>query len=137
MLRSRAAASVLYMCILLAGCVDPYAPAVEYDQESLVVEALITDQAGWQVIYLSRSTPVNESGTHPETDAYVSVSDDLGRSTDFIEQDPGAYYAWMTAEELVTEISYRLHIVTSDGEVYESEPEMFSSPSPAIDRLYW
>ena len=134
---SRARALALFICTLLAGCVDPYYPEIEDNQQSMVVEALITDQPGWQVIYLSRSTPVNESGTHVETDAYVSVSDDLGRSTEFVEQDPGAYYAWMTAGELGTGISYRLNIVTSNGEVYESEPEMFPSPSPAIDRVYW
>jgi len=103
----------------------------------MVVEALITDHPGWQVIYLSRSSPVNESGTRPETDAYVSVSDDLGRSTEFREQEPGAYYSWMTAGELASGITYRLNVVTSDGEVYESEPEMFPSPSPAIDKVYW
>ncbi len=35
--------------------------------------------------------------------------------------------------ELGTGISYWLNIVTSNGEVYESETEMFPSPSPAID----
>jgi hypothetical protein len=134
---SRIRASVLFICILLAGCVDPYYPEFEDNQKSLVVEALITDQPGWQVIYLSRSSPVNEKGIHAERDAYVSVSDDLGRSTEFVEQDPGAYYARMTADELGTGITYRLHIVTSNGEVYESEPEMFPSPSPSIDRVYW
>jgi hypothetical protein len=134
---SRVPASILFICTLLAGCVDPYDPEFDDTQESLVVEALITDQPGWQVIYLSRSSPVNERGTHAETDAYVSVSDDQGRSTEFAEQDPGAYYAWMTAEELGTGITYRLHVVTSDGEVYESEPEMFPSPSPAINSVYW
>jgi len=134
---SSARTSILFICTLLAGCVDPYYPRIEDNQESLVVEALITDQPGWQVVYLSRSTPVNEKGAFAETDAYVSVSDDLGRSTEFIEQDPGAYYAWMTADELDTELTYRLHVVTSNGEVYESEPEMFPSPSPAIDRVYW
>ena len=134
---SRAPASILFICTLLAGCVDPYYPEIEDNQGALVIEALITDQPDWQVIYLSRSTPVNERATHAETDAYVSVSDDLGRTTEFIEQDPGAYYAWMTADELVTGISYRLNIVTSNGEVYESEPEMFPSPSPAIDSVYW
>lgn len=134
---SRAPASILFICTLLAGCVDPYDPEFEDNQESLVVEALITDQPGWQVIYLSRSSPVNERGTHAETDAYVSVSDDLDRSTEFVEQDPGAYYAWMTPDELGTGITYRLHVVTSNGEVYESEPEMFPSPSPAIDSVYW
>ena len=134
---SRAPASVLFICTLLAGCVDPYYPEFEDNQKSLVVEALITDQPGWQVIYLSRSSPVNERETHAETDAYVSVSDDLGRSIEFVEQDPGAYYAWMTSGELGTGISYRLQVVTSNGEVYESEPEMFPSPSPSIDSVYW
>lgn len=133
----RAAASILFICTLLAGCVDPYYPEIEDRQGALVIEALITDQAGWQVVYLSRSTPVNERGIQAEPNAWVSVSDDLGRTTEFIEQDPGSYYAWMTADELGTGINYRLHIVTSNGEVYESEPEMFPSPSPAIDRLYW
>ena len=134
---SRAGASILFICALLAGCVDPYYPKIEDNQESLVVEALITDQPGWQVIYLSRSSPVNEEGTHPERDAYVSVSDDLGRATEFIEQAPGAYYSLMTAGKLGTGITYRLNIVTSNGEVYESEPEMFPSRSPAIDSVYW
>jgi len=134
---SRTVASILFICILLAGCLDPYDPEIEDNQVSLVVEALITDQPGLQVIYLSRSSPINDRGTHAETDAYVSVSDDQGRSTEFIEKDPGAYYAWMTAAELGTGITYRLNIVTSDGEVYESEPEMFPSPSPAIDSIYW
>jgi len=133
----RIRASVLFICTLLAGCVDPYYPEFEDNQKSLVVEALITDQPGWQVIYLSRSSPVNEKGIHAETDAYVSVSDDLGRSTEFMEQDPGAYYAWMTADELGSGITYQLHIVTSSGEVYESEPEMFPSPSPSADSVYW
>ena len=111
---SRAGAPILFICTLLAGCVDPYYPEIEDNQESLVVEALITDQPGWQAIYLSRSSPINEKGTHPETDAYVSVSDDLGRSTEFIEQDRGAYYSWMTSGELGTGITYRLNIVTSN-----------------------
>jgi hypothetical protein len=134
---SRAGASILVICTLLAGCVDPYDPEFEATQESLVVEALITDQPGWQVIYLSRSAPVNERKARPESDAYISVSDDRGWSTEFLEQDPGAYYARMTEGEMGTGNTYRLHIVTSDGEVYESEPESFPSPSPAIDRLYW
>ncbi len=134
---SRAQASVVFVCTLLAGCVDPYYPEFEDSQESLVVEALITDQPGWQVIYLSRSSPVNERVKSPEADAYVSVSDDRGRSVEFLEQDPGAYYARMTAGELSAGTTYRLNIVTSDGEVYESEPERFPSPSPSIDRLYW
>jgi hypothetical protein len=134
---SKIRASILLICTLLAGCVDPYDPGLEDHLESLVVEALITDQPGWQVIYLSRSSPLNERGIHAETGAYVSVSDDLGRSTEFIEKDPGAYHAWMTANELGTGITYRLNVVTSNGEVYESEPEMFPSPSPAIDSVYW
>jgi len=125
------------LLFLLTGCVDPYYPEFEDNQKALVVEALITDQPGWQVIYLSRSSPVNDIGSHAERDAYVSVSDDLGRSTEFVEQDPGAYSAWMTADELGTGITYRLNIVTSKGEVYESEPEMFPAPSPAIDSVYW
>ncbi len=137
MLVWKARGSILIICICLAGCVDPYSPDIEDTQEALVVEALITDRAGWQVIYLSRSFPINDKKPHAESYAYVSVSDDKGTSTEFIEQDPGAYYAWMTADELGTGKTYRLHVVTSDGQVYESEPEMFPSPSPVIDRVYW
>jgi hypothetical protein len=134
---SRTGAPILFVCTLLAGCLDPYYPEINDNQESLVVEALITDRPGWQVIYLSRSSPVNDIGSHAERDAYVSVSDDLGRSTEFLEQDPGAYCAWMTADELGTGITYRLNIVTSNGEVYESEPGMFPFASPDIDSIYW
>jgi len=46
----KAGATILFICALLAGCVDPYDPEIDDTQESLVVEALITDQAGWQVV---------------------------------------------------------------------------------------
>ena len=78
---SKNPASILCIFALLAGCVDPYDPEIEDNQESLVVEALITDQPGWQVIYLSRSSPVNEKGNFAETDAgSLLCMDDLRRT---------------------------------------------------------
>jgi len=133
----KALALILLLCALLTGCVDPYDPDIEDSQESLVVEALITDQAGWQVIHLSRSSPVNEKENHAETGAYVSLSDDQGFSMEFLEQAPGEYYSLLSEGELGAGKTYRLNIVTSDGEVYESEPETLPSPSPAIDEVYW
>lgn len=134
---SRAGAIILFIGTVITGCVDPYNPEIKDSQASLVVEASITDRPGWQIIKLSRSSPLIDNEPHPETDAFVTVSDDLGRVTEFLEQEPGFYTTWMSAGDLSAEVYYRLHIVTSDGEVYESEPELFPAPSPPINSVYW
>ncbi len=128
---------MMLMALLLAGCVDPYHPDFRDDQVSLVVEALITDRPGLQVIYLSKSTPLNDTATIPITGALVTVTDDLGGTNEFQEEETGMYTSWISGSDLVGGRSYRLHIVTSDGELYESEPEMFPLPSPPMDSLYW
>ena len=122
---------------LITGCVDPYYPDINDDRSSLVVEAVITDRPGEQAIYLSHSSPLNDTAFIPETDAYVTVSNDLGSVKEFVESEPGVYTTQMSAEDLVVGASYWLDIVSSAGALYESDAEQLPLPGPPIDSIYW
>jgi len=129
---------IIFSCVtLLTGCVDPFDTDIMDDQSSLVVEAVITDQPGEQTIYLSHSSPLNDTAFIPETDAYVTVSNDLGSVKEFMESKPGVYSTQMSADDLVAGASYWLNIVSSDGALYESDAEQLSLPGPPIDSIYW
>jgi hypothetical protein len=70
-------------------------------------------------------------------DAYVTVSSDMGSVSEFLESEPGVYTSIMSAGDLVVGAHYWLNIVSSDGELYESDPEQLPSPAPPIDSIYW
>jgi hypothetical protein len=128
---------ILSLITLITGCIDPYYPDINDDRSSLVVEAVITDRPGEQAIYLSHSSPLNDTAFIPETDAYVTVSNDLGSVKEFVESEPGVYTTQMSAEDLVVGASYWLNIVSSAGALYESDAEQLPLPGPPIDSIYW
>ena len=92
---------ILSCVILLTGCIDPFDTGLRDNQSSLVVEAVITDRPGEQTIYLSHSSPINDTAFNAETGAYVTVSNDLGSVKEFVESKPGVYTTQMSADDLV------------------------------------
>jgi hypothetical protein len=123
--------------LLLSGCIDPYTPDIDDSKVSLVVEALITDQPGMHTVTLSRSFPLNETVWIPVTGARVTVMDNQGKAMEFLEEEPGKYRYWMMSNDLISGNAYTLHIVTSDGENYESDPEQVLASSPPVESVYW
>jgi len=134
---SRTGLVILLIIVLVPGCVEPYTPDIRESQESLVVEGLLTDQPGFQTIYLSRSSPFSDPGFIPESYCQVRVVDENGNSYWFYEQEKGVYGGGMTASQLVRGTAYKLTILTADGKKYESDYETLSSPCPSIDSVYF
>ena len=122
--------------LILTTCIDPFSPQVKNFEPLLVVDALITDRNSTYYCTLSRS--IERLGDMPGKvkAASVTVKNDLGESFTFREASPGVYKSDSLAFRAETGRTYTLHIITKEGEVYESDPATMPEV-PEIDSLYF
>ena len=129
---------LLYIVFIftLYACIEPYEPDIEGYENLLVVDGLITNQAGPYQIRLTRSFPYKGGTEKLETEATVKVKDINNKEYIFEEITGGTYQN--IDESFIGEIgnSYKLSIVTVEGNIYESDYEDLKKPIP-IDTIYY
>jgi len=126
---------VIFMIIKLDGCIDPFYPQIIDNQQSLVIEGLITNQEGYHYIRISRSAPYDNPKNIPEQNCQVEVIDKKGNGIQFYESEPGLYEQWIEQEYLKTGNQYKLNVITTNGK-YESRYETLL-PCPPIENVYY
>ncbi len=136
------ALATLSLVLLCTSCVEPFQPVLDTDdnQSLLVVESLITDQAGPFTVDLSYTAPVYNTRNvvsfyKPVEGAEVSISDDAANSYMLFETSPGCYETEDKHLKGVPGHSYFLAISTTDGKQYESTAELMLDV-PGIDSVY-
>jgi hypothetical protein len=123
----------------LLSCQEYYTDSnIDNGDEIIVIEGLITDESGPYKIKIFKTIPFNEtvsqaSSSSAVRNADVSISDNTGHNEILSENEPGIYYTSGLQGE--TGNSYILHLVTSDGDRYQSEPCLMEAPA-TIDTLY-
>jgi hypothetical protein len=128
---------ILVLTLLLGGCIERYHPdEEEVKVGNLVVAAHLTDIPGLQSISVSRSTTLELPSFDPVSNCHVEVEREDGWSVEFAEAEPGVYTAYLERSQLMEGIGYRLHIVTPEGERYESAFELLH-PAVSIDSVYY
>jgi hypothetical protein len=127
---------ILFSLFLICTCIDPYKPTLKGYENLLVVDALITDLNTSNTVKLTR-TLLDQNGIAPTIDdAIVFVTDDVGSSTNFINKGNGIYQSDSLEFKGAVGRTYSLHIITNDGNEYESDPcPMF--PVADIDSIYY
>ena len=85
---------------------------------------------------LSQTVEAPDDAALPISGAMVTISDDLGNTTTLEERYPGDYRTDSLLFRGIVGRTYTLHIETTDGDVYESEP-CIMYPVPGIDSLYY
>jgi Domain of unknown function (DUF4249) len=129
----------LFVCLLLFcffNCQVPYTPPVKLSATGyLVVEGYI-DGGAPTMIYLSRTVPLSDTSEPvAETGAKIVVEDNLNHT--YLLQDEGkGVYSSVDTLPINSGDQYRIHIVTSEGEEYQSDfvPVRISPP---IDSINW
>ncbi len=124
------------MFFLLDSCIDPLAVKVPVNENTLVVDGLITDQQGpYQVklFYSSKLDTISIMKPRFETGAQVWVSDDTGFQESLLEVAPGIYQT-QTMQGAVGK-SYSLRILTKKNVEYVSDASLLT-PAGTIDRIY-
>ncbi len=122
--------------LLLSACVDPIsfnAPAL---QPQLVVDGMITDEAGPYTVTLTMSRSINQYSITalPIDDATVRIRSDAGETENLlpVPDQPGVYTT--TSIQGVVGRSYSITIKRSDGREYESTPEKLSAAG-SVERI--
>jgi len=122
---------ILTLLILCAtGCSEIYYPKVTSNNEFLVVNGFITNTNGPFVVKLSKAVKYSSdsvTNAEPVTQASLTITDNNNVSYALTETSPGKY---TTPPSLVSRVgnSYKLHIKTADGDIYESDYQKLTRP---------
>ncbi len=121
--------------IILFSCEDYYVPEIEQYPDAIVIEGMITDQEDYVTISVTRSASFNkQSYFFSEKNAIVSVESEWGWSYGAREISRGVYQTIEKIRTTPTEGFY-VKVITSKGEVYESEIERMPSHCP-VDSIF-
>jgi hypothetical protein len=128
---------IFMLIILLTGCVERYYPEEdELKTGTLVINAHLTDRTGMQHMEISRSSTLLYSEYDPLPDCFAELVREDGMSRKFTDRGNGDYQIPVDRELMKTGMSYRLHVITPEGNEYESDFETLR-PVPQIDSLYY
>jgi len=130
--------SVLALIIVftVCTCIDPYSPKLAGYDSLLVVEGMITDLNSSYTVKLSRTFRDENVIPAKVSDAKVIITDDAGNSNDLTFSGNGTYKTDSTVFKGSVGRTYVLHITTSEGANYESDP-CFMQSVPDIDSIYF
>lgn len=137
-MKSRIACVAIILLSLgsLNRCVEPFDLEVPGGSTFLVIDGLITDQAGPYTVKLSSSSDLALNEFAPVRNADVSIQEEDGIVEFLTEQSEGEYSTAMNGIQGQPGKRYRLEITRPGGAVYQSEWVLLK-PSPTIDSVYW
>ena len=125
------------LMVLISGCIERYYPEEDKLRTgTLVINAHINNQAGFQEIEISRSAPLLYPKFEPVQGSFAELIREDGVSKEFFENRPGFYGSELDDEFLQTGMSYYIHVITPEGNEYESDYDKLR-PVPEIDSIYY
>jgi len=118
------------LILILGACIKTYEPEFKNDSVSKwVIDGSITNQEGWQEVRISQSSSYGSAFYFPIDDCQVSIFDDLGQEFQLENVGDGNYGIWLSSEYLVPGRFYYLRVTTSDGKVFQSNPDQMPDSS--------
>lgn len=119
------------------SCIKPYEPEISAsDVNKLVVDAVLTDRDGNQVIRITRSSNTLKSEELPVTGCTVKVEDMNGHSFPFTDGGQGNYQGWIDTAYMKTGNAFKVDIVTAEGEHIVSDFDQYTE-CPQVDSVYY
>jgi hypothetical protein len=120
--------------VVITSCKKPYNPVIVASNTNyLVVEGVINSGQDSTIIHLSRTTNISDTTkVNPELGAQVTVESDQNTTYPIHELGKGVYAS--PSLNLDAAHKYHLHIKTTDGKEYLSDPEAVK-PTPPIDSV--
>ncbi len=128
---------LIFITLLITGCQESFIPDVTGNDKILVVDGLITDNPDTNFVILSWALPYNNSNVTPVpvTNAIVTLTDNLGNNYILNGNSAGLYKTYPDQFTGVPGRTYILNIKTSDGNTYQSSPQIMEQTLP-IDSIY-
>ena len=125
----------ILVLVIMNSCIEPYEGSFDLFEDTLVVNAILTNEYKKQEIQLARSYEFGENGPVPERNAYVTITDANGLIFEFEEVEPGSYISLNTFAADIDN-SYFLSIRTEDEKSYRSENMELPKATTKLDKLY-
>ena len=120
----------------LCTCIDPYTPKLVGYESLLVVDGLITDENSSYTVRLSRTMQEQNAVPDKLSDATVYITDETNNNTYLEGVGDGRYKTDSLVFKGIVGKTYTLHIITPEGEEYESDPCLMQFV-PEIDSIYF
>lgn len=126
---------ILFFCVALIQCIDPYSPPeIKSDVSYLVVDAFMDSGTGEIVVTLSRTVPLDTTVVVTESNAIVTLEVKSGQTIPLSNMGNGKFsFTGITGS---TTDEYRLKIRTADGKEYYSDFVRVKE-TPPIDSITW
>ena len=126
--------ALISILILNLSCREEIALETEAFESVLVVEATITNELKQHEIFLSRTYFLESTEQILENNATVYIEDNAQNIFNFTQNQDGIYVSDIEFQA-VPEITYILHVTTSNGKIYQSNNTTLT-PQANIVNLY-
>lgn len=126
----------LFVVVTLCSCIDPYSPKLNGYETLLVVDGLITDENTSYTVKLSGTIQEQYESPFMVSDATLFISDDQGNNSSLVNMGDGVYKTDSIEFKGTVGRTYILHVLTNEGNEYESEPVLMQSV-PDIESVYF
>ena len=122
---------VIGWLISIQGCVDPYDQTFKTSNKIIIVEGILADDTNLRPITIKESLPSASSGSNINmiNGAKVSIIVNGTTTINLTEKEAGSYY-FEPSFKGVLGSTYQLKISTTDGNVFESKPEVLQNSVP-------
>lgn len=119
--------------LIIYNCIEPVTITTDSFEDTLVVEATITNELKFQKINLSRTFELNSNNLIVESNADVKIIEDNGNTYTFEENAPGEYLS-TSQFAAKSNTRYELIVLTTNGKEYRSIETMEDSAAE-IERI--
>jgi hypothetical protein len=126
--------TIISLFLAFTGCREPFEIESIDFQNSLVVEATLTNELKQHTLKLSRTYELNQEGPAFENNAVVLIEDSDGNMFSFVSVGEGVYQSEIEFQA-IPNVSYQLLITTAQGERYQSSSKVLT-PISEITSLY-
>jgi len=128
------------IAIVLNSCIDEITLDIDNDEQFIIIDGLIADEAGVYNISINNSPRIgvgNDNILEPISGCDVKVIDASGKAITFQEdpEDPGEYNSFVDGLSLSQ--SYHVEVTLPNGDLITSEPQEFPSSVVPIDTIDW
>lgn len=125
---------ISFIIITCPACIKQVDVATRNEKPILVVEGSVTTDTLPYTVKLTYSGPISRSTDIPdqylEKNALVTITDDIGNTTQLVYKDQGIYETTDPAYIGKVKRSYSVTVVLPDGKKFISTPEKIQAPVP-------
>lgn len=126
--------ALVFLLYTLSACADPVEPVYRFETGFLLIEGRIADEEGYSEISLSRNEILFDNYTlSPVPGSVVSSIDSDGQEVTWESVEASNRYRAPEGWVAQAGKSYRIRIVTPQGEVVESNPEPVPTSVPMLN----